>query len=86
MTTSAIPPPCETTGATAPNVGVLVGVCVGVGVGVGGERTVTVKMQLALLPAGSVHEHVTTVAPSGNALPEGGAQAMVTEWVQNGGR
>jgi hypothetical protein len=42
------------------------------------SKTVTEKLQPALLPEVSVAEQDTVVAPSGKALPEGGVQ--MTLW------
>lgn len=36
--------------------------------------TVTVKLQLAVLPAASLAVHVTVVVPFGNVEPDGGSQ------------
>ena len=42
------------------------------------SKTVTVKLQLAVLPEPSVAVHVTVVMPRGRHEPEGGLQAAVT--------
>ena len=42
------------------------------------SRTVTVKLQLLLLPLTSDTEHPTVVVPSGNRLPEAGVQMTMT--------
>jgi hypothetical protein len=39
--------------------------------------TLTVKLQLAVLPPGSVAVQLTVVTPAGNADPEGGVQTTV---------
>jgi hypothetical protein len=39
--------------------------------------TVTVKLQLAVLPAASVAAHITVVVPLANAEPDGGEQVTV---------
>jgi hypothetical protein len=41
-------------------------------------NTVTVKLQVAVLPDASVAVQVTVVVPTGNVEPEGGLQATVT--------
>jgi len=49
----------------------------------GGEvSTVTVKVQMALLPKVSVAVVVTVVVPSGKLYPEGGSETNVTQLVQ----
>jgi hypothetical protein len=40
-------------------------------------KTLTVKLQLAVLPEVSVAVHVTVVVPAGNGEPDGGTQATV---------
>jgi hypothetical protein len=40
--------------------------------------TVTVKLQLALLPDASIAVHVTVVTPSMNIEPDGGLHVVVT--------
>ncbi len=47
-------------------------------VGFSVSLTVTVKLQLALVPFESVAVHVTVVVPVGNVDPEGGLQVVVT--------
>jgi hypothetical protein len=42
------------------------------------SATVTVKLQFAVLPDGSVAVQLTVVGPSGKLLPEGGLQLGVT--------
>ena len=46
-------------------------------VGFSASTTVTVKEQLAVLPAASVAVAVTVVVPTGNAVPEAGV--LVTD-------
>ena len=41
-------------------------------------NTVTVKLQVAVLPEASVAVQVTVVTPTGKQLPEGGVQTTVT--------
>jgi hypothetical protein len=41
-------------------------------------KTLTVKVQLAVLPEVSVAVHVTVVVPAGNVEPDGGLQTVVT--------
>ena len=41
-------------------------------------KTVTVKLQLAVLPEASVAVQVTVVTPAGNDEPEAGTHAAVT--------
>ena|SRR5262249_41962770 len=41
-------------------------------------KTLTLKLQLAVLPEVSVAVHVTVVVPAGNVEPDGGTQAVVT--------
>ena len=43
-----------------------------------GSVTVTVKLELALLPCASVAVHVTVVTPTGKSLPDAGVQTGVT--------
>src|SRR5215470_15564149 len=50
---------------------------VAVRVGIGSDWTVMVKVVELLLPAKSVAVHITSVSPSGNALPETGTHATV---------
>ena len=45
----------------------------------GGGTTVTLKVEVALLPELSVAEQVTVVSPSANLPPEAGEQLTVTE-------
>ena len=45
----------------------------------GGGTTVTLKVEVALLPELSVAEQVTVVSPSANLVPEAGKQSTVTE-------
>jgi len=40
-------------------------------------KTLTVKLQLAMLPAASVAVHVTVVVPAGNVEPDGGLHTVV---------
>ena len=41
--------------------------------------TVTVKLQVAVLLAGSLAVQFTVVVPTGNAVPDGGMQVIVTQ-------
>jgi hypothetical protein len=41
---------------------------------IGGDLTVTVKLQLVVVPHVSLAEQVTVVVPIGNVLPLGGMQ------------
>ena len=42
------------------------------------SNTLTVKLQVAVLPAKSVAVHVTVVVPGGNGVPDGGLQTVTT--------